>query len=142
MNAREANALASVGYAEPPADGTVVIIDGEPWPIRYVSSLTYLGVAGDLDYNGRPVNAIRLRQWNERVFLHEALHVILDQRLQDYHAGPDFDSTEPALTPPREAIVQALEDALWDMGWRWVGDTPLPPADGRDESPAQPPEGD
>ncbi len=115
-SARELVALASVGRAEPPAEGTVVVIHGQDWPIRYSSSLKFLGVVGGFDFNGRPVNEIRLREWNERVFLHEVLHVILD------HSNLD-------LTDP-EHWVQALEDALWEMGWRWVGDTPIPPASG------------
>jgi len=121
MYDREAIALASIGVAAAPDAETVITIDGQEWRIRYAPSLTTLGFAGDLDFNGRPVRAIRLREWNERVFLHEVLHVILEQRLQDYHAGADWDSADPALKPPREAIVQAVEDALWDMGWRWVG---------------------
>ena len=63
---------------------------------------------------------IVLREWDERVFLHELLHVALDKRLIEYHAGADWESLDGTLTAPRERIVGEVETALWDFGWRWT----------------------
>ncbi|MBO9523141.1 MAG: hypothetical protein J7518_16535 [Nocardioidaceae bacterium] len=122
MSAREDAALESIGVAAAPEDGAEVQIGEETWEVRYEPELTVLGVAGDFGYDHQPIQRIRLREWNERVFLHEVLHVVLNRRLAEYHAGDDWDSdaADPALAPPKEKIVQAVEDALWDMGWRWL----------------------
>ncbi|HEY9263241.1 MAG TPA: hypothetical protein VIQ11_01390 [Mycobacterium sp.] len=62
---------------------------------------------------------IVLREWDERVFLHELLHVALERRLQEYHRGSDWTSFDASLQDPREAIVKHVEDSLWEFGWRW-----------------------
>lgn len=49
---------------------------------------------------------IALREWDEQVLLHEALHVALGW-------------VQPPLSPEQEhPVVCQVEVALWEMGWR------------------------
>ena len=75
----------------------------------YDLDLPTLGLNGT-EYAG---GVIRLREWNERVFLHEILHVLLNRWLCKIEGA--FDGK-----PAWEKAVQQVEDALWGMGWRWV----------------------
>lgn len=121
---REQRALAEAGrvnFTEPPAHLSVVCILGRDVRIEYSPNLTTLGVQGTYayDYTWMPL-VIRLREWNERVFLHEVLHLLVEYpHLFDMISEPD------PLRPISERAVQVIEDGLWDMGWRWhASDTP------------------
>ncbi len=119
MADRIAAALAVAGVdplREPPAHGEVLYLAVEEatppgWKVRVCYDPT-LDRLGELDH-GFDGAIIRLREWNERVFLHELLHALLDRWTQDI--------------PPRwtdktasEEIVQQVEDGLWNLGWRWA----------------------
>lgn len=60
---------------------------------------------------------ITLREWNEQVFLHELLHVVLDR------AGLTRTDDDPHL----HNIISRVEVALWETGWR-LSPCVLPPA--------------
>jgi hypothetical protein len=58
---------------------------------------------------------IWLREWDERVFLHEVLHVLLGKHYPNGRHAYDGSFIED---PQHERAVRTIEDALWDMGWR------------------------
>lgn len=58
---------------------------------------------------------IRLRQWDERVFLHEVLHILLGRHVPSGSHAYDHTFIED---PRHEAAVREIEDGLWHLGWR------------------------
>jgi hypothetical protein len=60
---------------------------------------------------------IRLRRWDERVFLHEVLHILLGKH---YPPGTFAYDHTFIPDPKHEAAVTEIEDGLWDMGWRYA----------------------
>ena len=96
-------------FTKPPAHGDYITVGSWKIHILYDPDLPTLGLT-DTEYAG---GVIRLREWNERVFLHEILHVLLNRWLSKIEG--EFDGK-----PAWEKAVQQVEDALWDMGWRWV----------------------
>lgn len=114
-----------VNFTEPPADGSTIRVLGRDVRVEYHPGLSVLGLMGSYTYEGdfAPL-VIRLREWNERVFLHELLHLLVGYP----HL---FETSEPLPNYPlTEWMVGVIEDGLWDLGWRWHGPetTPLPPA--------------
>ncbi|HEY9408874.1 MAG TPA: hypothetical protein VIP77_04775 [Jiangellaceae bacterium] len=107
------------GHEEPdsPQRTDRVTFDGREIIVAYEPALRLPGMVlgGQTDHP-----TIVLRVWDERVFLHELLHVALDRRLIAYHDGPEWESLDLTLTSPREAIVAEVSAALSDMGWRWA----------------------
>ena len=63
-------------------------------------------------------SVITLRGWDERVFLHELLHVVAGPALEWRRAQSDWTSPDGTLADPEEQVVQRIEAALWDHGWR------------------------
>lgn len=62
---------------------------------------------GKYDYTYDGSRVIRLREWNEQVFLHELLHAALDRVV----LKSDFD-------PHGHDVIAQAEVALWETGWR------------------------
>lgn len=127
---------------EPIKDGDRIWVAGEPVWVRYDPDLTVDGVprwgAQDTEPTGRNSveverygalseimevmhvapgmrKVIRLRQWDERVFLHEVLHILLGKHYPNGSRAYDGTFIED---PKHEAAVREIEDGLWDMGWR------------------------
>lgn len=94
-----------------------ITFDGCEVTVCYDADLSRRGETRDWA-TGTPT--IVLREWDEQVFLHELLHVALDNRLIAYRDQPDWESLDGTLTAPRESIVAAVEFALWEFGWRWT----------------------
>lgn len=69
---------------------------------------------------------IALREPNERVLLHELLHVALARALPWFREQPDWSSLDHSLTDPNEQVTQWLEEFLWDAGYRRA----IPPGEG------------
>lgn len=115
-HSREARALLEAGKVNHVGPPTVVHVLGQEIQVRYNSYLVPLGRQGAFDYNGvfDPL-VIELKEWNERVFLHELLHLLMGYPHLFEHDEPD------ATKPISETAVQIIEDALWDMGWRMTG---------------------
>lgn len=87
--------------------------------------------AGVLDYRApymRP--AIYLREWNERVLLHETLHAFL-------HADPA--RTVVPASAEEERLVRHLTH-LYELGWRFVSEHPGSSAAHHDPARATPEE--
>lgn len=64
---------------------------------------------------------IALREYDERVLLHEVLHRLI-------HTNPDqgvgfIGEPFPLTTDEQERLVAHLERGLWEMGWRWTKET-------------------
>lgn len=94
-----------------------ITFDGHEVTVCYDADLPRRGETRDW---ATRTPTIVLREWDEQVFLHELLHVVLERRLVAYHAGSDWESLDGTLTAPREGIVASVETALWDFGWRWT----------------------
>lgn len=105
-------AQASVGAytGEPP---TEIVIAGKVVPIEYDPDLPRLGL---LEWTSDGGRVMRLREWNERVFLHEVLHGLLQPYLP--HGAYGY-TTGFVEDPKHELAVRAIENCLWEMGWRW-----------------------
>lgn len=119
---REQRALLEAGkvnFTEPPAHLSTIRMLGRDVRIEYHPQLHTLGEQGTYayDYTWMPL-VIRMREWNERVFLHELLHLLVEYpHLFDVLGKPD-----PQLRITERA-VQVIEDGLWEMGWRWTRNT-------------------
>lgn len=123
----------------PIADGERIWVAGEPVWVRYNRDLTVEGAPrwGCTDYEPTGLNSVEvkpygglqevthvqpgmrriivLRRWDERVFLHEVLHILLGKHYPPGHrdyVGTWFEH------PEHEKAVREIEDGLWDMGWR------------------------
>jgi hypothetical protein len=57
---------------------------------------------------------VTLRRWDERVFLHEILHIFLGRHIPTGAHG----FSEWVENPAHEKAVREIEDGLWGMGWR------------------------
>lgn len=117
--------------ADPIADGERIWISGEPVWVRYVPDLVVDGTPrygcadweptgfnvayGENHYGNGLRQVIRLRRWDERVFLHEVLHILLGKHYPFGQHAYDHTFVED---PKHEAAVREIEDGLWDMGWR------------------------
>lgn len=126
----------------PIRDGERVWIAGEPVWVHYDPDLTVDGTprwgcstwepTGLNSVEVKPYGAvqeathvqvgmrrvIRLRRWDERVFLHEVLHVLLGKQYPPGQHAYDGTFIED---PKHEKAVREIEDGLWDMGWRLFG---------------------
>lgn len=74
-------------------------------PIEYDPGLPSAGMRRINPYGPCP---IVLREWNEQVFLHELLHVLLDGSVPTSN-----------LDPHGHRTISRVEVALWESGWRW-----------------------
>lgn len=136
----------------PVADGERVWIAGEPVWVRYDPDLMVDGLprwgcsgwepTGRNSVEVKPYGAvqdatyispglrrvIRLRRWDERVYLHEVLHILLGKHYPSGHHAYDHTFVED---PKHEKAVREIEDGLWDMGWRlFDGQSHIDPSQG------------
>lgn len=93
-------------------------------PLRIVGRTIAVQYVPDLPLPGYVYNpetdqpVIALREPNERVLLHELLHVVLARALPWFREQPDWSSFDHSLTDPNEQVTQWLEEFLWDAGYR------------------------
>jgi hypothetical protein len=101
----------------PIADGEQVCVGGTRVRVRYDPDLVIDSEPrwGALLHHTTEHPEIVLRQWDERVFLHELLHLLLDRHVPAGHRTYDGTWVEH---PEHEKAVREIEDGLWDMGWR------------------------
>lgn len=136
----------------PVRDGERMWVGGEPVWVRYDPDLTLDGTprwgmqatepTGRNSVEVKPYGAlpevvhsaagvrkvIVLRRWDERVFLHECLHILLGRHYPSGHLAYDHTWVEH---PEHEKAVREIEDGLWDMGWRlFDGETHIDPTAG------------
>lgn len=136
----------------PIADGERIWIAGEPVWVRYDLDLALDGTprwgmsgweaTGIASIEVKPYGAqqdvihskaglrrvITLRRWDERVFLHEVLHILLGKHVPSGHHTFDYSWVEH---PEHEKAVREIEDGLWDLGWRMFdGESHIDPAAG------------
>jgi hypothetical protein len=107
---------------------TVPFVSGEAYdcPVLIDTDCAYRGlVTWDFDYNGNAIApVIRLREYNERVLLHELLHVLV---------GLDPSRVAPPSHPSHEALVRHITRGLWDAGWRLEPHTKIDVVQGEEQ---------
>lgn len=109
-------------------DGWNVPTDEYTLPVRYDPAMPTRGeLHQQHDFNGVwwP-RTILLREWDERVLLHEVLHVLLNGRVTLTEDDPDG-----------HGVIAHVETALILAGWRFAGPVTATPRD-PDERPEQP----
>lgn len=105
-------------------------IAGRTIAIQYNSGLDLRGYV----YNPETDNpVIALREPDERVLLHELLHVILARALPWFREQPDWSSLDHSMVDPNEQVTQWLEEFLWDAGYRRTAPTTHRPEESPDE---------
>lgn len=71
-----------------------------------------------------------LREHDERVLLHELLHVVLGNALPWFREQPNWTCFDGSMTDPDEQVTQWLEAFLWDAGYRRIDAQTAPTTDG------------
>lgn len=71
---------------------------------------TSLGTRGETAVGYDRSVYVKLREYDERVLLHEVLHVAVRT-----------DEQRPLEHEQEERLVRRLTSVLWGMGWRWRG---------------------
>lgn len=88
-------------------------------PIRSRTPRYSVVIEPDLDLRGRCDvlgRRIRLRRWDEEVFLHESLHALLAEGGY-VTAVPDQESGH--INVSEEEIVRHISHGLYQIGWRY-----------------------
>lgn len=99
-------------------------LGGPESPFRFAGKDVTIRYEPDLWRQGETYGAdtdtptIVLKAWDERVFLHELLHIVAGPALIWHREQAGWQSLDGTLTDPEEQVVQWIEAALWDDGWR------------------------
>lgn len=105
------------------AEGATIEVGGQQVTIHYDPDLVLEGIPrwgmNSSRWNGTATeHVVTLRRWDERVFLHEVLHILLGKH---FPAGSHAYDHSWVADPKHEEAVRTIEDGLWDMGWRRFG---------------------
>lgn len=108
----------------------VLHIAGRAIAVQYAPEMDLRGYVYNPE-SDQPV--IALREPDERVLLHELLHVVLARALPWFRGQPDWTSADHTLVDPNEQVTQWLEEFLWDAGYRRTTPTTRTPEESPDE---------
>lgn len=86
-------------------------------PVVLDPTCEHRGIVSYEGFQNHPV--IRLREWHQRVFLHETLHVLV-AAWRHAHQRDDLGPYLTPGTPQEEEFVRHLTH-LYEMGWRLEG---------------------